>query len=371
MRLLPSFKINIETDSQETTSNIQDEIKEFFGDIVSKNNQNTLLLDRVFEAEISNDKNTQHSYYYDMVAFQGESRIFIFDGGKEGDITDLEQEDRKEQCRNILLKLYVAPIIRIGKIASTFFGILDNAIFACVLLLLFGSGFLNADDVSIIEKIIQGDYGQGVMMVIVCSDLLHNIMHSSTRLWNLGRVDLPLVLVLYALYFIMLEIIWAEWVYWYLVFFRFCAFYVTTSCDYWIEVMIHNMVMNLKEGHDFMLLPYYLGNFVSCIRYPTSRLNKDDKEALKHFKGTFCAWNWTQSTLGIVKKYHEKSKFQELPSNISHFFFYFGGVLAFVAVFLLSILVFLLGAIACILAYVILRLLSGFDWGIQEEIFLW
>jgi hypothetical protein len=333
-----------------------------------------------------------------MVGFQGESRVFIFDYGKEGDISDQEKEDRKEQCRNILLKLYVAPLLRIGKIASTFFSIIDNAMFACVLLLLFGTGVLDdTEDVikhmikkrpdssekvlfgsgvfddadvgkqHIWEKIMEGDVQQGAMVVIVCCDLLHNIMHSSTRLWNLGRVDLPLVLSLYVLYAIMLEKTCSDHVYWYLVGLRFCAFYVTISCDYWIEVIIHNMLMKLKSGHDF-ILPFCCSNtLLGRLRYPCIRLSNEDKEALKHFKGTFCAWNWTQSTSRIVKEYHGNGKFQNLPSSTSHFFFYFGGGRAFVAVLVLSVLVFLLGAVSYTLAYVLMLLLRRFDWGIKED----
>ena len=363
-------------DIEKQSQDMVNETKTFLGDIVSKNNQNTLLLDRIFKAEISNNYSTKYVLYHKMIGFQGESRIFLFDCGREGYITDEEQEERKEECRGLLLNLYVAPIIRIAKIASTFFSIIDNATFACILLLLFSGTALTTDQRGIVEKIIDGDYHSSAMMIIVCSDLLHNIMHSSTRLWNLGRVDLPLVLVLYTSYFILLGVSRSDMVYWYLIFFRLCAFYASTCCDYWIEVIIYNIIMKLKQGKDF-ILPFSettfrsLNMLVGRLRYPTSRLNEDQKIALKHFKGTFCCWNWTESSLRIVKKYHNEDSFQDLPSKWNHFFFYLGGFIAFVVVFLLSIVVFFLGSISYILAYLMLCLFKGLNWGIKEEILLW
>jgi hypothetical protein len=52
----PPNDIDMEPGPQENPHTIQDEMNDFLGDIVSKNNQNTLLLDRVFKAEVSNDK---------------------------------------------------------------------------------------------------------------------------------------------------------------------------------------------------------------------------------------------------------------------------------------------------------------------------
>ena len=118
--------------------------RETVEDIVAKNNQNTLLLNRKFEGEVQEQSQGQvESYVHKIIAFQGETRIFCFYGGRDGEMTDEDQKRRVDQCNDLLLKLYVAPIMRVIKISNTFFGALDNASYACILLLLFGSSVLS------------------------------------------------------------------------------------------------------------------------------------------------------------------------------------------------------------------------------------
>lgn len=387
-------------DQNDNNAYIQHEAKKFLGDIVSKNNQNSMLLDRVFKAEIQD--NTEGIHSHKMIGLQGESRIFFFDCGRDGEITDEEQENRKEKCRNLLLKLYVAPLTRILKIGSTFFSVLDNATYACILLLFFGSSILSPEDFSNIHNITRNDNDNifdnetGIntaTVVTLGSDLLHNIMHASTRLWNLSRVDLQLVLVIYAAYFIILSVGKVHWVYWYVLSFRFFAFYVTESCDYWIDMLVQVILKTLKEGEnatdvelqqgfaDFKLhcsgcCCGFVENLVGLLGFPYSRLNRDDIEALRFYKGAFCSWDWRKSSLSFVKTYHGDDSVQELPSCCSiHWFFYLGGIIAFMAVFLLSCVVFFFGGIAFGLGFCLVWIFKlcciSCDWGIHEELYLW
>ena len=233
----------------ERTGLVNDMAQSFFGDIVAKNNQNTMLLDRVFKATITDGPEDTHDHK--MIGLQGESRVFLFDCGRDSGIADNEQakeDNRREQCRGLLLKLYVAPIIRIAKIGSTFFSVLDNATYACLLLLFFGRMLLGTKDT--IGNILDGSNLS--LIVTVCSDLLHNIMHASTRLWNLRRVDVQLVLVLYVAYYINLvyDVVCmsnSDLIYVCILSFRFGAFYLTTSCDYWVDMLVLNTLMKLKQ----------------------------------------------------------------------------------------------------------------------------
>ena len=206
-----------------------------------------------------------------MVAFQGDTRIFFFDGGNDMDMTDEEEKRRKEQCQDLLLKLYVAPVIRFMKLGVTFFGLLDNASYACILLLFFGGSILGAEDESNIDNIFDGKDASNIASVVtLASDLLHNIMHSSTRLWNLSRIDLQLVLVLYVAYLIILVSGGASWVYWYVLGFRFGFFYLSTCCDYWLERIVLTIVRKLKTGQDFVLSDLPLST--CCCKMPACPL---------------------------------------------------------------------------------------------------
>ena len=93
--------------------------------------------------------------------------------------------------------------------------------------------------------------GTVATIVTLVSDLLHNVIYSSTRLWNLGRVDLPLVLVMYAIYIIIMILNEAPiWIYAVLGF-RFLMFYMAESCDYWIDVLVENIMKTLQTGKLF------------------------------------------------------------------------------------------------------------------------
>lgn len=66
---------------------------------------------------------------------------------------------------------------------------IDNATFACIILLFLGAKVLHSKE--LIHNILDGHYQLNTALVVtMCSDVLHNIMHSSTRLWNLNRIDL-------------------------------------------------------------------------------------------------------------------------------------------------------------------------------------
>ena len=249
-------------------------VEDYFWDIVGKNNQNTLLLDRLFEAKIPDDYGNVETRR--VVAIQSETRVFLFhigsDGSDGGDIQGStgSQSERKEeidmldkrrnQCRELLLKLYVAPMVRLIKIASSFFSILDNLTFACIVLLFFFGGLLDSDMKHKIHSIIEGRlYGSTALVVLLCSDILHNIMHASTRLWNLNRVDFPLVMVFYAAYFVIMVVDnipkddaskWdfsKSWIYFYALGFRFAAFYISESCEYWMDVLVVKILVNQQK----------------------------------------------------------------------------------------------------------------------------
>jgi len=334
--------------------------KHGLSDIVLKNNQGTLLLNREFVAEIKlstdEEKNMQSpTYMHKMVAFQGDTRIFFFDYGKEGDLTNEEEKKRLDQCQNLLLMIYVAPIIRIMKMAISFFYLLDNTSFACLLLLLFGGNILSKDDHRDIGDIFDGRHGSTTAILIaIFSDLLHNILHASTRLWNLTRIDLPLVLTLYLAYFIIMRSMGAEWVYWYLLSFRFVSYYVSTCCNYWEDIMVLKIIRKMKAGGDFKL-PNFLrkGVYVTKLEdkfaFPHHRLSQDDVHALKFFLGSFCCWNWSRSGFRFLEKYHG-DKQQITTSKWGHLIFLPGGVIALVTAFFLMTVLIMLGLIPLIFA---------------------
>ena len=362
-------------------------------DIVSKNNQNTMLLDRIFEAEIQNETNNMHSHK--MIGFQGESRIFFFDCGQNRELQHAELENRKEKCRNLLLKVFVAPLVRIMRIGTTFFTVLDNVSYAWILLMYFGAIILN----DMIEKVdILGifDTDETTIHLITCailgSDLIHNIMHSSTRLWNLSRIDLPLVLVIHSTYCILLSIGESTGsVYWYVFGFRFFSFYMTKSCEYWIDVWVQKTIFSLRQGNiiagaeknrggtDFTLPMFNnccssVQKLAKNIGFPYSRLSSDDTEALSLYKGTFCSWNWRKTSVDFVKNYHPSECVQQLQSKWSHCVFYPGGFIAILTVLILSFVVAVFGLIAFFLGYLILlpfmccRRCCDWGWEIYEEL---
>jgi len=356
------------------------------GDIVSKNNQNTLLLNREFEAEVTvneeEEKNMQSSTCITkMIAFQSDTRIFFFNYGKAGDLTDELEKQRLYHCQNFLLLLYVSPIIRIMKVGISFFDLLDNTSFACILILLFGGGILTSRDHNDIDDIFDGKHGSNTAILIaVFSDLMHNILHSSTRLWNLTRIDLPLVLTLYVAYVTILYSSRADWLYWYLISFRFGCYYLSTSCNYWEDVMVLKIIRKLKTGCDFTLCTFsckvfFLSNLLDKIRFPYQRLSQEDKNALEVFKGSFCCWNWRQSSLRFLRKYHEIGNIQTSTSKWGHVFFVPGGVIALVTAFVLVAVLVILGSIPLSFAAVVGILLrcccKRLNLGIFEEMNLW
>jgi len=357
------------------------------GDIVSKNNQNTLLLNREFEAEIEigrdDEKNMQCSTrIHKMIAFQSDTRIFFFDFGNAGDLTDEELKKRLDQCQSFLLMLYVAPIIRIMKMGISFFNLLDNTSFACILLLLFGGSILTGRERQHIGDIFDGHHGSNTAILIaVFSDLMHNILHASTRLWNLTRIDLPLVLALYVAYVIILYKAHGDWIYWYLILFRFGCYYLSTSCNYWEDMTVLKIIRQVKNDRDFTVCDcsfkmFFLSNLIHKIGFPYHRLSQDDKIAAAVFKGSFCCWNWSRSSLRFLRKYHKKGEMQMSTSKWGHVFFLFGGVIALiVALCVLSVLT-ILGSvplsIAALIGFFARRCFRlHFKFGIFEEINLW
>jgi len=359
------------------------------GDIVSKNNQNTLLLNREFEAEIEICRDEENNMQYStrihkMIAFQSETRIFFFDFGNAGDLTDEELKKRLDQCQSFLLMLYVAPIIRLMKMGISFFVLLDNTSFACILLLLFGAGLLTGRERENIGDIFDDHYGSNAAILIaVFSDLMHNILHAATRLWNLTRIDLPLVLALYVAYVIILYSTPAhgDWIYWYLIWFRFGCYYLSISCNYWEDMMVLKIIRQVKNDRDFTVCDCsckvsFLSNLMHKIGFPYHRLSQDDKIAAAVFKGSFCCWNWSRSSLRFLRKYHKKGKMQMSTSKMGHLFFLPGGVIALIAAFCLVSVLITLGSvplsIAAFLAFFARRCFRiRFKFGIFEEINLW
>jgi len=357
------------------------------GDIVAKNNQNTLLLNREFEAEIEicgdEEKNMQClTRIHKMVAFQSNTRIFFFDFDNAGDLTDEERKKRLDQCQSFLLMLYVAPIIRLMKMGISFFNLLDNTSFACILLILFGGGILTSSERENVGDIFDGHHGSNTAILIaVCSDLVHNILNASTRLWNLTRVDLPLVLALYVAYAIILYSAHGDWIYWYLIWFRFGCYYLSTSCNYWEDIMVLKIIHQVKNDRDFTLCDCsckvsFLSNLMQKIGFPYHRLSQDDKIAAAVFKGSFCCWNWSRSSLRFLRKYHRKGKMQVSTSKRGHVFFLPGGVIALItATCLVSVLIILgsvpLSIAACFAFFARLCFRLRFKFGIFEEINLW
>lgn len=356
--------------------------KEKLKDIVFKNNQNTLLLNREFVAKIPiEEKNVQSTTYdHKMIAFQADTRIFFFDYGKDGDLTDEEEKNRLDLCQNLLLMIYVAPLIRIMQMGISFFDLLDNTSFAVILLLLFGGNILETDDRSEIGNIFSGSLGSDTaIMIAVFSDLMHYILHSSTRLWNLGRVDLPLVLSLYMAYVIIMWRSNSNWLYWYLLSFRFGSYYVSTCCNYWEDVVVLSIIRKLKAGEDFKL-PSFLhkGDFLSKLldkfAFPLTRLDQENKDALNVFTGSFCCWNWSRSALSFMEKYHG-DKQQKVTSKYGHVIFIPGAVIAILTSIFLVVVLIILGiiplTIAAFLALVVRICCKRFRLRIHEEINLW
>ena len=359
-------------------------------DIVAKNNQNTLLLNRIFEGKVQEQNQGQvQNYIHKMIAFQGESRTYFFDGGRDGEMSDEEQKRKIDQCQDLLLKLYVAPIIRLIKVGNTFFGLLDNASYACIILLLVGSSILSPTEKSTIGTLFDGHYATNVAIVVTMgSDLLHNIMHYSTRLWNLSRIDIHLVMLLYAVYVLILALNHqlnhesgdCDWVYWYVLAFRFGCFYLATCCEYWLEIMVLQLIRQLKTGEDFTLplstcKRLSLGSIVQRLGYPYSRLSQNDREMLETFKGSFCCWNWKESSMNFLRKYHAPDRFQRNTPKWSHLVFIPGGIIAFL---LSMVLLLLLGCLASIpllvstgFVYLFQCCCQCCNWGIHEEIWLW
>ena len=357
-------------------------------DIVSKNNQNTMLLDKLFEAEIQDGTHNIHSHK--MIGFQSESRIFFFDCGQDGELQDAELENRKEKCRNLLLNLYVAPLVRIMRIGSTFFTVLDNASYACILLMFFGSSILTPEDITDMKHFFDMFNNDTTMNtitgVILGSDLTHNIMHSQTRLWNLSRMDLPLVLVIYSIYCILLSVGKSRWVGWFVLGFRFFSFYMAECCEYWVDIWVERIILSLREGNisagadrnrggaDFTLpISNCCCNCVqklgSKMGFPYSRLSSDDIEALSLYKGTFCSWNWKKSSVNFVRKYHLPGCLQQIPSNWNHLLFYPGGIIALITVLILSFVVAVFGLIALLFGYLVFWMFGGLE--MYEEFLLW
>jgi len=359
------------------------------GDVVSKNNQNTLLLNREFEAEIEICRDEEKNMHcstriHKMIAFQSDTRIFFFDFGNAGDLTEEEQKKRLDQCQSFLLMLYVAPIIRIMKMGTSFFNLLANTSFACILLLLFGGGILTDKERQDIGDIFDGhDVSNTAILIAVFSDLMHNILHASTRLWNLTRIDLPLVLALYVAYVI---ILWwtpghSEWIYWYLIYFRFGCYYLSTSCNYWEDIMVLKIIRQVKNNRNFTVCDcsckmFFLSNLIRKIGFPYHRLSQDDKIAAAVFKGSFCCWNWSRSSLRFLRKYHKKGEMQMRTSKWGHVFFLFGGVIASIVAFCLVSVLIILGSvplsIAALIGFFARRCFClHLNFGIFEEINLW
>merc|ERR1719173_11942 len=169
----------------------------------------------------------------------------------------------------------------------SFFNLLDNTSFAFILLLLLGGDILKTADRSEIGHIFSGSHGSDTaIMIAVFSDLMHYILHSSTRLWNLGRVDLPLVLSLYMAYVIIMWRSNSNWLYWYLLLFRFGSYYVSTCCNYWEDVVVLKIIRKLKDGQDFKLPSFLhkvccLSKLVDKFAFPLTRLDKENDDALK------------------------------------------------------------------------------------------
>jgi len=360
-------------------------LKEKLGDIVFKNNQDTLLLNREFVAWIKipkdEEKNVQSSaIIYRTIAFQADTRIFLFDCGKDGVLTGDEKKERLDKYQNLLLKIYVAPFIRIMQMGISFFNLLDNTSFAFILLLLLGGDILTRDDRLEIGSLFSGAYGSDTaIMIAVFSDLMHYILHSSTRLWNLGRVDLPLVLSLYMAYVIIMWRSSSNWLYWYLLSFRFGSYYASTCCNYWEDVVVLKIIRKLKDGDDFKFPRFlhkgaFLSDLLDKFAFPNDRLDQQDKDALKVFTGSFCCWNWSRSALRLMEKYHGGQQ-KKATSWYGHLVFIPGAVIAIVTSFFLFLVLMILGTIPLSIAVVIDRLVRHrcprFRLRIEEELNFW
>jgi len=371
-----------------TQSRDSEHVKKTLGDIVFKNNQETLLLNREFVATIDthkdDEKNMQSSpITYKMIAFQAETRIFFFDCGEcgeDGKLKEDKQKERLEHCQKLLLMIYVAPLIRVMQMGISFFNLLDNTSFALILLLLLGGDILTKDHRLEIGNIFSGALGSDTaIMITVFSDLMHYILHSSTRLWNLGRVDLPLVLSLYMAYVIIMWRSNSNWLYWYLLSFRFGSYYVSTCCNYWEDVVVLKIIRKLEDKDDFKFPSclhkgVFLSNLLDKFAFPKDRLDKEDKEALTVFKGSFCTWNWSRSAKRFMEKYHGDRK-QKDTSKYGHLVFIPGAVIAIVTSFFLVLVLIILGIIPLSIAYVLAHLVRlccrRFKLRIHEEINLW
>ena len=275
--------------------------------------------------------------------------------------------------------------MRVIKVSNTFFGALDNASYACILLLLLGSSVLSPAEKDKIGTIFDDPTITDIAIVVTVGlDLIHNIMHNSTSLWNLGRMDIYLVLVLYGVYLILLLInqllhegddAKGDWVYWYVLAFRFACFYLATCSEYWLEKMVLKLIRQLKTGEDFALpVSTCLGNLVQLLGYPYHQLNESDREALETFKGSFCSWNWKESSLNILRKYHTPGHFQTNPPNRNYLvcvIAYPGGIIAFVLSMVLLLLLGLLSLIPLGVVYLFQCCCKRCNWKIYEEIFLW
>ena len=280
------------------------------------------------------------------------------------------------------------------RIGTTFFTVLDNALYACILLMFFGPIIL---DHMISTILISGIFYEETTIntitgVILGSDLIHNIMDSSTRLWNLSRIDVPLVLVIHLTYCILLYIGESTGsVYWYVFCCRFLCFYMAKSCEYWIDVWVQKIIFSLRQGNIIAGAEknqggtgFALPMFNNCCRsvqklaknigFPYSRLSSEDIEALSLYKGTFCSWNWRKTSVDFVKNYHLSECVQQLQSKRSHCVFYPGGFIAILTVLILSFVVAIFGLIAFFLGYLILlpfmccRRCCDWGWEIYEEL---
>jgi hypothetical protein len=367
------------------SSRESERFKEKLKDIVFKNNQNTLLLNREFVFPDDEEKNVQSKTdKHKMIAFQADTRIFFFDFGKDGYLTDKEEKERLDICQNLLLMIYVAPLIRIMQMSISFFDLLDNTSFAVILLLLFGGDILKTADRSEIGNIFSGPLGSDTaIMIAVFSDLMHYILHSSTRLWNLGRVDLPLVLSLYMAYVIIMWRSNSNWLYWYLLSFRFGSYYVSTCCNYWEDVVVLKIIRKLKDDEDFKLPSFlhkgvFLSELLDKFAFPLTRLDQQNKDALNVFKGSFCCWNWSRSGKSFMEKYHG-DKQQKVTSMCGHVIFIPGAVIAILTSIFLVVVLIILVTIPLSIAYFVAPVLKfcckrcgkRFGLRIYDEINLW